>query len=113
VEREFSHQSTQAVVVAGGRLQRLQHWTVAFNPSDAAGACDLFAPNLIATVPGRLGDNRMRYADDSLRFWRDEICEGMRLTTSQIISSIFLEVLTNYRTLDGADLKFRRFAWAR
>jgi len=30
---------------------RLQRWTEAFNARDAAGVCDLFAPDLISTVP--------------------------------------------------------------
>ncbi|MCK9512165.1 MAG: nuclear transport factor 2 family protein [Pigmentiphaga sp.] len=32
--------------------QRLQAWATAFNARDAVGACDLFAPDLIATVQG-------------------------------------------------------------
>lgn len=35
-------------------IERLHRWTAAFNARDAAGACDLFAPNLIATVPGMI-----------------------------------------------------------
>jgi uncharacterized protein (TIGR02246 family) len=31
--------------------ERLQRWTVAFNARDAAGVCDLFAPDLVSTVP--------------------------------------------------------------
>jgi steroid delta-isomerase len=31
--------------------QRLQRWALAFNARDAAGTCDLFAPELISTVP--------------------------------------------------------------
>lgn len=31
--------------------QRLADWTAAFNARDAAGACDLFAPDLRYTVP--------------------------------------------------------------
>jgi uncharacterized protein (TIGR02246 family) len=31
---------------------RLQHWAEAFNARDAAAACDLFAPDLIATIRG-------------------------------------------------------------
>jgi uncharacterized protein (TIGR02246 family) len=34
--------------------KRLQSWTAAFNAHDTAGICDLFAPDLIATVPGDL-----------------------------------------------------------
>lgn len=32
--------------------QRLHDWAAAFNAGDAAGACDLFAPDLISTVQG-------------------------------------------------------------
>jgi uncharacterized protein (TIGR02246 family) len=37
---------------------RLQRWAAAFNARDAAGACDLFARNLISTVPGALDGGR-------------------------------------------------------
>lgn len=32
--------------------QRLADWTAAFNARDAAGACDLFAPDLAYALPG-------------------------------------------------------------
>lgn len=32
--------------------QRLQRWAAAFNVHDAAGICNVFAPNLVYTVPG-------------------------------------------------------------
>ncbi len=32
--------------------ERLQRWTAAFNARDAAGACDLFAPDLVYSLPG-------------------------------------------------------------
>ena len=32
-------------------LQRLQQWTAAFNAKDAAGVCDLFAPDLLYSIP--------------------------------------------------------------
>jgi uncharacterized protein (TIGR02246 family) len=38
--------------------ERLRRWTAAFNARDAAGVCDLFAPDLIATIPGDLGGDR-------------------------------------------------------
>jgi uncharacterized protein (TIGR02246 family) len=44
---------------------RLQRWTVAFNARDAAGVCDVFAPDLISTVPEAL-DGR-----------RDALCERL------------------------------------
>lgn len=31
--------------------QRLQRWTAAFNARDAAGVCDLFAPDLLYSIP--------------------------------------------------------------
>ena len=31
--------------------QRLQQWTAAFNAKDLAGVCDLFAPDLIYSIP--------------------------------------------------------------
>ena len=37
---------------------RLQRWTVAFNARDAAGVCDLFAPDLVSTVPDALDGSR-------------------------------------------------------
>jgi uncharacterized protein (TIGR02246 family) len=37
---------------------RLQRWTEAFNARDAAGVCDLFAPDLISTVSEALDGNR-------------------------------------------------------
>ena len=30
--------------------QRLEHWTAAFNAKDAAGSCDLFAPDLLYSI---------------------------------------------------------------
>jgi uncharacterized protein (TIGR02246 family) len=38
--------------------QRLQAWSVAFNSRDAKGVCDLFAPDLVSTVPEILDGNR-------------------------------------------------------
>ena len=38
--------------------ERLNHWTTAFNARDAAGICDLFAPDLIAIVPGSNNGSR-------------------------------------------------------
>ncbi len=38
--------------------ERLRHWTAAFNAHDAAGICDLFAPDLIYTIPNALDGNR-------------------------------------------------------
>ena len=32
-------------------MERLQRWTVAFNSSDPVGVCDLFAPDLIYSIP--------------------------------------------------------------
>jgi len=32
----------------------LQHWVSAFNHRDAAGTCDIFAKDLVSTVPGSL-----------------------------------------------------------
>ncbi|CAN7191096.1 YybH family protein [Caballeronia sp. 15711] len=39
-------------------LERLQRWTMAFNARDAAGVCDLFAPDLVSTVPDALDGSR-------------------------------------------------------
>ena len=38
--------------------ERLRVWTAAFNTHDAAGICDLFAPDLVMTIPGALEGNR-------------------------------------------------------
>ncbi len=38
--------------------ERLRHWTAAFNAHDDAGICDLFAPDLVYTIPGRLDGSR-------------------------------------------------------
>jgi steroid delta-isomerase len=32
-------------------MQRLQRWTADFNARDAAGVCDLFAPDLVYSIP--------------------------------------------------------------
>ena len=37
---------------------RLYQWAAAFNARDAAGSCDLFAPDLVSTVPGALEAGR-------------------------------------------------------
>jgi uncharacterized protein (TIGR02246 family) len=37
---------------------RLQRWTVAFKARDAAGVCDVFAPDLVSTVPDALDSRR-------------------------------------------------------
>jgi steroid delta-isomerase len=37
---------------------RLQQWTTAFNAHDAAGIRDLFAPDLVAIVPGSIDGTR-------------------------------------------------------
>lgn len=38
--------------------ERLQHWTAAFNARDAAGTCDLFAPDLVYSVPQMIHGTR-------------------------------------------------------
>jgi len=38
--------------------KRLQRWAEAFNTRDAAGVCDVFAPDLVSTVPEVLNGNR-------------------------------------------------------
>jgi uncharacterized protein (TIGR02246 family) len=38
--------------------ERLRRWTAAFNAHDAAGICDLFAPDLVAIVPEAPEGNR-------------------------------------------------------
>lgn len=38
--------------------ERLRRWTVAFNTRDAAGVCDVFAPDLVSTVPEALNGSR-------------------------------------------------------
>ncbi|MFK4447937.1 uncharacterized protein (TIGR02246 family) [Caballeronia udeis] len=38
--------------------ERLQRWRVAFNARDAAGVCDVFAPDLVSTVPEVLDGSR-------------------------------------------------------
>lgn len=37
---------------------RLLQWTASFNARDGAGICDLFAPDLVSTVPGALDGGR-------------------------------------------------------
>jgi uncharacterized protein (TIGR02246 family) len=37
---------------------RLQHWAAAFNAHDSAGIRDLFAPDLVAIVPGAIDGTR-------------------------------------------------------
>jgi ketosteroid isomerase-like protein len=46
--------------------ERLQRWTAAFNARDAAGVFDVFAPDLVSTVP--------EYLDVS----RDALCGKLR-----------------------------------
>ena len=54
---------------------RLEQWRQAFNARDAAGACDLFAPDLAYSVPGVLqgdharmcGNIRTQFAKPGLR----------------------------------------------
>jgi uncharacterized protein (TIGR02246 family) len=38
--------------------ERLHRWTTAFNTGDARGVCDLFAPNLVVTIPGELNGDQ-------------------------------------------------------
>jgi uncharacterized protein (TIGR02246 family) len=38
--------------------ERLQRWTIAFNARDAAGVCDLFAPDLLYSVPEMIHGTR-------------------------------------------------------
>ncbi|WP_296350260.1 nuclear transport factor 2 family protein [Reyranella sp.] len=39
-------------------IQRFERWTAAFNAKDAAGSCDLFAPDLVYSFPGMLRGTR-------------------------------------------------------
>ncbi len=50
---------------------RLLGWAAAFNARDAAGACDLFAPDLIATVPGATEQNYQAVCDRLRRVLAD------------------------------------------
>lgn len=51
-----AHADPQADKEAIG--QRLRAWTAAFNAKDSAGICDLFAPDLIYTVPEVIDGSR-------------------------------------------------------
>ena len=46
-------EADKAAIVA-----RLQDFTAAFNARDAAGACDIFAPDLVSTMRGRPDNGR-------------------------------------------------------
>lgn len=50
---------------------RLQKWAVAFNARDAAGVCDVFAPDLVSTVPDALDGNR------------DALCEKLKVVLAK------------------------------
>ena len=39
-------------------VQRLQQWTAAFNAKDRAGTCDLFAPDLVYSIPETVRGSR-------------------------------------------------------
>lgn len=47
-------------------IARLQGWAAAFNARDAAGACDLFAPDLVSIVP------------DAPPAGKEEVCARLR-----------------------------------
>jgi uncharacterized protein (TIGR02246 family) len=66
-------------------IQRLQRWTAAFNAGDATGVCDLFAPDLVYSIPevvhgtqqtmcGNLGSMLAR-SDIKLRYRNPDVHE--------------------------------------
>jgi steroid delta-isomerase len=48
---------------------RLAGWAEAFNARDAAGACDLFAADLVYSVPGIVEGSRERMCDNFARMF--------------------------------------------
>ncbi len=66
---------------------RLQGWASAFNARDAAGVCDLFASDLISTVPGALAGSREVVCTRLAKLLADS---GLRLSYHPDISEIIV-----------------------
>jgi ketosteroid isomerase-like protein len=49
--------------------QRLEQWRSAFNARDAAGACDLFAPDLAYSIPGIIQGDHERMCGNVRRLF--------------------------------------------
>jgi len=78
--------------------QRLHTWAAAFNARDAAGVCDLFAPDLIASVPG---------APDADR---DAVCGRLSTLLAKPGTSFHYSPEIHEIILDG-DLAVVRLTW--
>jgi steroid delta-isomerase len=57
--------------------ERLNRWTAAFNARDAAGACDLFAPDLVYSLPGLVDATHERMCGNFVTVFAKP---GLRLT---------------------------------
>ena len=77
---------------------RLQGWASAFNARDPAGVCDLFAPDLISTVPGVLAGGREVVCTRLAKLLADP---SLRLTYHPDVSE----------TIVSADLAVVRLFW--
>ena len=49
--------------------QRFQHWVTAFNSKDVAGVCDLFAPDLLYSLPEVQEGTRQELCDNLARLF--------------------------------------------
>lgn len=80
-------------------IERLHRWTAAFNARDAAGACDLFTPGLVAIVPGM--------ADGS----RDAVCERIARVLNDRDLSVHYDEPDIREIIVSGDLAVVRLFW--
>jgi ketosteroid isomerase-like protein len=80
-------------------VERLHHWTAAFNSRDLAGVCGLFAPDLSYTV------------DDILNGSRDRLCANIATALSKPEVDLHYDEPIIHEILVSGDLAVVRLTW--
>jgi steroid delta-isomerase len=78
---------------------RLQRWTAAFNARDAAGACDIFAPDLVYSIPGIIHGAR------------EAICGSLRTALANADLRLRYDTPDIHEIITSGDVAIVRLTW--
>jgi uncharacterized protein (TIGR02246 family) len=80
-------------------VQRLQRWTAAFNAKDALGTCDLFAPDLVYSIP------------EIVRGTRETICSNLATLQGRSDIKLHYDNPDIHEILVAGDVAVVRLTW--
>jgi ketosteroid isomerase-like protein len=80
-------------------VQRLQRWTAAFNAKDAVGTCDLFAPDLVYSIP------------EVMRGTRETMCSNLAALQARSDIKLHYDNPDVHEILVAGDVAVVRLTW--